>query len=186
MGFVYLAYAHEVQRTKIGMSVDPISRVSTLNSNSPCEIELVYSVASSNYQKLEKLQHTFFQEDEYGNEWFNITPDEFFERLGIDKNTKLNLRLMSQIADNTFNLNTNSLKKSNSYDWKATPSLSLSSYSFESPELNLLVENRSYEDKFYLIDDAIKNLLQHLDDEQKYIMLPNNIKSVICTSRDLL
>ncbi len=90
---IYIVYAKEVNRVKIGMSNNPITRLNDLQTSSSVLLELVYySKPIYKPSKLEHTLHSVFESKRFIGEWFNIIPDEaifmlnnFIDAYKIDK-----------------------------------------------------------------------------------------------------
>lgn len=72
---------HEHGFIKIGLSNDPWSRVSSLQTSSPYDLELWLVVSAIFAQDVEKRLHREFSEFHIRGEWFDITENRLLEFL---------------------------------------------------------------------------------------------------------
>ena len=70
-GFVYFLLAEEVNRVKIGFSMNPDSRISSLKTGCPCSVLLLGSVEGT--QDDETALHHLLENDRCEGEWFDCT-----------------------------------------------------------------------------------------------------------------
>ena len=75
VGYVYLIQADN-GLTKIGNSENPEERLSQLQQNSPCQLNLYYCQFVKNSKHLEKFLHVKFASKRVRGEWFNLSADE--------------------------------------------------------------------------------------------------------------
>ena len=78
---LYLIYARDVGRVKIGLSNDPTKRLKQLQTGSPVELELF---AFKNYQNAhvkESELHQRFQNKRVHGEWFELEPLDYIDLL---------------------------------------------------------------------------------------------------------
>lgn len=74
VGSVYLMEGDNYY--KIGKAKDPISRHKTLSVKLPFEVEIVHTVESNQYGKLEKFLHEKFADKRTNGEWFKLDEDD--------------------------------------------------------------------------------------------------------------
>lgn len=78
---LYLIYARDVSRIKIGISDDPVKRLKQLQTGSPVRLELF---AFRNYRNItvkEVTLHKRFQQKRVNGEWFELSPKDYVELL---------------------------------------------------------------------------------------------------------
>lgn len=74
-GYVYLITS-EVGLTKIGLTDDVQKRFGSIDSCSPCRIELHHCQFVQDTNRLERLLHQHFASKRVKGEWFNLDADE--------------------------------------------------------------------------------------------------------------
>lgn len=77
-GYVYFIYDYTRNRVKIGKSKNPKTRITDFKIANP-GIELLYSIKTDNYTKLEKDFHNLFNNKRIVGEWFNFSITELKE-----------------------------------------------------------------------------------------------------------
>jgi len=74
-GYIYIVSYDDM--TKIGISIDPKSRINSLQTSNPKSFENFFvSERTEDYKSIEKQLHDFFNDHRLKGEWFDIT----FER----------------------------------------------------------------------------------------------------------
>lgn len=73
LGYVYFATSGQTDMVKIGFTIDPSARMSTLGTSTPYPFHLQSFFAS--YVEAEKMVHQRFSEDHIRGEWFNNSDD---------------------------------------------------------------------------------------------------------------
>lgn len=81
-GYIYLITS-EVGLTKIGLTDDVQKRFGSIDSCSPCRIELHHYQFVQDTNRIERLLHQHFGAKRIKGEWFNLDPDEIQEAKGI-------------------------------------------------------------------------------------------------------
>ena len=85
-GYVYLIHCVGTSLYKIGISkIDYYSRLSTMQSGCPYELEFVDTMHSTQYQKLEKTLHAKFKNKRIRGEWFDLDSESLSEVKGYFK-----------------------------------------------------------------------------------------------------
>lgn len=74
-GFVYLIQA-ENQLVKIGVSINPQKRFQTLNTASPIELSILFSIKSDDAYTLEDKLHKRFADRHIKGEWFSLSEED--------------------------------------------------------------------------------------------------------------
>ncbi len=77
-GYVYFIYDYTRNRVKIGKSKNPKTRITDFKIANP-GIELLYSIKTDDYSKLEKDFHNLFKNKRIVGEWFNFSITELKE-----------------------------------------------------------------------------------------------------------
>lgn len=77
-GYVYFIYDYTRNRVKIGKSKNPKTRITDFKIANP-GIELLYSIKTDNYSKLEKDFHNLFNNKRVVGEWFDFSITELKE-----------------------------------------------------------------------------------------------------------
>jgi len=73
---IYLVYAPDLGRYKIGRSHNPVQRVRSLGG-SPCAVELVWSGPCGHASLVERALHARFRDQRAHGEWFKgLTPEQ--------------------------------------------------------------------------------------------------------------
>ncbi len=78
---LYLIYAREVGRVKIGLSTDPEKRLRHLQTGSPVQLELFAFRSHRNAAIKEGELHTRFQHKRVAGEWFELGPQDYVDLL---------------------------------------------------------------------------------------------------------
>lgn len=74
-GFVYVI-AGDHGRVKVGSSLDPMSRIATLQTGSPFPLRIPYCAAAGvNYEAVEKEAHSILAPHNSQGEWFSVPVD---------------------------------------------------------------------------------------------------------------
>ena len=72
---IYVVYNTELNRTKIGISINPRMRIKSLICESGCMMELKYSsISMLNSRDIESKIHEQFKQFRGLGEWFNVNP----------------------------------------------------------------------------------------------------------------
>lgn len=74
-GYVYLAYA-DTGHYKIGLSVDPRSRIKHFDTKMPVEVKLVHVIETDDMQRLEGELHRRYEGQRVTGEWFELSQDD--------------------------------------------------------------------------------------------------------------
>lgn len=61
---------------KIGMSVNPVQRMLSLERTLPYDLELIHTIQSKRMKHLERYFHDLFKESRLKGEWFDLTPEQ--------------------------------------------------------------------------------------------------------------
>ncbi len=78
---LYLIYAREVGRVKIGLSDDPVKRLKQLQTGAPVQLELFAFRNHRNVTVKEVELHKRFQHKRVGGEWFELGPQDYVDLL---------------------------------------------------------------------------------------------------------
>lgn len=177
MGYVYIAFAEELGRSKIGYSSEPDARVYEIHRQSPCEIELIYKIKNSNAKKLESLIHKFLAEDLFGNEWFDLTPDDILTKLDVETLNEITIRhLESLLLLAALDEDEDEDEEKYYSNPKNTLKFGGPFFRFKEDELNQLVENKIFNNREILITSAISKL--KLKEKNGLYILNDNISKV--------
>lgn len=71
-GFVYLVQATKTNFYKIGLSKDPLKRLSSIQTGTPFEVKIIHRLYSLNCVLLEKALHDYYQAYWLRGEWFDF------------------------------------------------------------------------------------------------------------------
>lgn len=61
---------------KIGMSVNPVQRMLSLERTLPYDLELIHTIPSNRMKHLERYFHDLFKESRLKGEWFELTHEQ--------------------------------------------------------------------------------------------------------------
>ena len=74
LGWIYLVRADGTDRYKIGKSINPTKRLSSLQTSSPYRLSLLAKTQVADMKKEEAFLHDYFQDNRVTGEWFELTP----------------------------------------------------------------------------------------------------------------
>jgi len=97
----YIYIASDGNKYKIGVSVNTYSRVSSLNTDNPKEVKIIYSKKFKNASKVEHKIHENFKSNRVKGEWFNFTENELSNVINYIKNYQDPLHKSKKISKNT-------------------------------------------------------------------------------------
>lgn len=80
-GFVYLIKLNEY--IKIGISVDPQKRLSSLDGATPYSMEIIHTIETDNMQRLEQELHSRFVAKHHKKEWFLLSDKDIEDVVGM-------------------------------------------------------------------------------------------------------
>ena len=72
-GVVYLIHALETNRYKIGCTSNLKTRLNSLRTKNPYELEVIHTISSNDIEALEKAAHDQFAQYRTHSEWFELT-----------------------------------------------------------------------------------------------------------------
>ena len=75
-GYVYLIRCNDTKQTKIGISIDPKSRLKQIAQQRQTDIEMIWSSYHENYQKVELSLHNTYADFRLRGEWFDLNHDQ--------------------------------------------------------------------------------------------------------------
>ncbi len=97
--YIYLIRNEYTGYTKIGISKDPKSRLSTLQIGCAYELTLVKSYKTDFAFKIENILHRHFKQVNLKGEWFNLFIEDFDTIDSIIKTSEENLKFLNENKD---------------------------------------------------------------------------------------
>lgn len=85
-GYIYLVQAIEPENHyKIGLSVDPISRIDNMGVKLPFPIEIIHLIKTNDMKGAEKQLHNTYSSKHINGEWFKLNPHDVNEISKVDE-----------------------------------------------------------------------------------------------------